>query len=86
MVKKESVIEVFNKTDEFLKKHKISGIIFIPGYGSATIFRNDFDKLVILDHAMLEQSVEDKKRDDEVIRRIANEMGNTESLIPYYIR
>ena len=82
---KKEVIKIFSETEEFLKKNKISGIFFIPGYGSVTIFRNEVDKLVILDHANLEQEVENKKREDEIKHRIANEICSKTILNPKYI-
>ena len=83
---KKEVVKTFSEAEVFFKKYKISGIFFIPGYGSATIFRNDVDKLVILDHASLEQDVENKKREDEIKHRIANEISIYDSPIPKYIR
>lgn len=78
-------MNTFDTLEKFLKKHKISGIFFVPNYGSATIFKNDLDKLAVLDHAKLELDVEKKKRIDEVNKRVIVETTSiTQS--PNYIR
>ena len=81
-------MNVFITLEKFLKKHKISGIFFIPDYGSASIFKNDLDKLAVLDHAQLERDVDKEKRIEEVSSRVRKDINKkgTKSKYREYIR
>ena len=80
-------MNVFDILEKFLKKHKISGIFFIPGYGSATIFKNEIDKLVVLNHSQLELDVEKEKHGNEVFNRVRIEVkGKNKFNCPSYIK
>lgn len=68
-------MDVFNTLEIFLKKHKISGVFFVPDYGSAAIFRNELGKLAVLDHAQLEIDIDVEKKQEEVKIRVRNELS-----------
>ena len=60
MAKKENTIK---KIENFLNKHKISGILYIPGHGVFNHFESTNEKLRLLDHAATEILYEEKKRE-----------------------
>ena len=86
MKKKDKLKEV----EEFLEKHKISGIIRIPEHGTFSMFANQGDKLSILEHAKIELELLKELRKNEVCFRVDEEnyiskQKNKNKKIPIYV-
>jgi hypothetical protein len=60
-----------DKIEEFLTKNKISGLFYIPGRGTFSMFDNDKDKLLLLEHARIELVAREKLIEKEANAMIA---------------
>jgi len=76
MTKKEKKIK---QIENFLNKHEISGILYIPGYGVFNHFESSNEKLRLLDHAATEILFEEKKRELNAQLWLDSERGETDS-------
>lgn len=68
-MKKNKKENILGEIEVFLNKHKISGIIRIPGIGVFSKYVTIPDRLIVLDQARIELMIRDRELQNEVYTR-----------------
>ncbi len=58
--------------EKFLTKYSISGVMYVPGQGSFSLYKNSNDKLVVLDHCKSELLLHDMTMKQEAREKLDN--------------
>lgn len=56
--------------EKFLTKYNVSGIMYVPGQGSFSLYKNTNDKLIVLDHSKSELMLHDMTMKQEVREKL----------------